>query len=160
VLDTLQELRIPEEKVIYPSGEEHWFYTIKRLIIGKGGKANQILGVSIDITERKQTEIEVMKYRSHLERLVAERTTKISHTNELLQQEIGEILVKLCPGENNSCNMLVSDNGIGLPLEFDWQNPSTLGLKLVNVLARQLGVRVDLYQPKGTAFQITFPSRS
>jgi len=61
--------------VIYPSGEEHWFYTIKRLIIGKGGKANQILGVSIDITERKQTEIEVMKYRSHLEKLVAERTT-------------------------------------------------------------------------------------
>jgi len=55
---------------------------------------------------------------------------------------------------------LVSDNGIGLPLGFDWQNPSTLGLKLVNVLARQLGDQVELYQPKGTAFQNTFPSRS
>jgi len=79
VLDTLQELRIPEGKVICPSGEEHWFYTIKRSIIGKGGKANQILGVSIDITERKQTVIEVMKYRSNLEKLVAERTTLIPH---------------------------------------------------------------------------------
>ena len=88
--------------MICPSGEEHWFYTIKQPIIGKGGKANQILGVSINITERNQTEIEVMKYRSHLEKLVAERTTILSHTNELLQQEIGEILVKLCPGENNS----------------------------------------------------------
>ena len=92
--------------------------------------------------------------------MVTERTTILSHTNELLQQEIGEILVELCPGEINSCNLLVSDNGIGLPLEFDWQNPSTLGLKLVNVLARQLGGRVELDQPKGTAFQITFPSRS
>ena len=93
MLDTLQELRILEEKVIYPSGEVHWFYTIKQPIIGKGGKANQILGVSIDIIKHKQTEIEVMKYRSHLEKLVAERTTILSHTNELLQQEIGEILV-------------------------------------------------------------------
>jgi len=55
---------------------------------------------------------------------------------------------------------LVSGNGIGLPLVFDWQNPSTSGLKLVNVLARQLGGRVELYQTKGTALQITFPSRS
>ena len=102
MLDTLQEFRIPEEKVICPSGEEHWFYTIKRSIIGKGGKANQILGVTIDITERKQTGIEVMKCRSHLEKLVAERTTMLSHTKELLQQEIGEILVELCPGEINS----------------------------------------------------------
>ena len=60
------------------------------------------MGVSIGITERKKTEIEVMKYRSHLENLVAERTTILSTTNEFLQQEIGEILFKLCPGENNS----------------------------------------------------------
>ncbi|MGD2247680.1 MAG: PAS domain S-box protein [Candidatus Methanofastidiosia archaeon] len=50
-------------------------------------------GVAEDITQRKQVERELKKYRQHLEELVEERTTKLREANEKLQQEIQERLL-------------------------------------------------------------------
>lgn len=54
------------------------------------GKFTGVLAYDRDITERKKTEIELRKYRDHLEELVKERTTELIAANEELQQEIGE----------------------------------------------------------------------
>ncbi len=43
-----------------------------------------------DITKRKQVEEELKKYRSHLERIVADRTAKLTETNEQIRREITE----------------------------------------------------------------------
>ncbi|MDH4237684.1 MAG: PAS domain S-box protein [Nitrospira sp.] len=56
VMDSKKERFIPEEVIIDVAGKKRWLQTIKRPIIGKDGRANQVLGVSIDITERKQAE--------------------------------------------------------------------------------------------------------
>jgi len=45
-------------------------------------------GVTLDITERKKAEEELLEYRSHLEDLVRERTAKLATANKQLQQEI------------------------------------------------------------------------
>lgn len=58
-------------------------------IMNKGGLAGSVL-VFRDITERKQIELELQKYREHLEEQVAERTTELTTANDQLQQEIAE----------------------------------------------------------------------
>ncbi|NQT73480.1 MAG: PAS domain S-box protein [Chloroflexi bacterium] len=52
------------------------------------GHQNGFIGTIHDITERKQAEEELTKYRDHLEGLVAERTVQLTQMNEDLQIEI------------------------------------------------------------------------
>jgi PAS domain S-box-containing protein len=56
--------------------------------------------------------------------------------------------------------LVVADNGIGLPPGLDWTATPSLGLQLINVLARhQLGGQVEVDTQAGTAFKITFTER-
>jgi PAS domain S-box-containing protein len=51
----------------------------------------------------------------------------------------------------------VSDNGIGLPNNFDWENTDSLGLKLVNFWVKyQLAGKIQLVNEQGTKFLISF----
>ncbi|MEN9202151.1 MAG: PAS domain S-box protein [Thermostichus sp. DG_1_6_bins_120] len=51
----------------------------------------------------------------------------------------------------------VSDNGIGLPPQFDFKETQSLGLQLVATLTEQLEGTVELRNKSGTTFIITFP---
>lgn len=51
----------------------------------------------------------------------------------------------------------VSDNGIGLPADFGIDNVSTLGLKLVNMLTRQVNGTVEIEKNSELAFIFLFP---
>jgi two-component system, sensor histidine kinase PdtaS len=51
----------------------------------------------------------------------------------------------------------VSDDGVGLPQGFDIDNGNTLGLRLVRMLASQLGGSVRLAGDGGTAAYVVFP---
>ncbi|MEA5451538.1 PAS domain S-box protein [Leptolyngbya sp. CCNP1308] len=71
----------------------------------------------------------------------------------------GEIAITSSLGADQQLTLRVQDNGLGLPGEFDLRHMSSLGLSLVQNLAKQLkGTVTILPQPVGTAFQITFPS--
>ncbi|NLG17155.1 MAG: PAS domain S-box protein [Fibrobacter sp.] len=50
------------------------------------GRITRMVGVRIDIDERKKAEMELKKYREHLEDLVALRTGELSETNKQLQK--------------------------------------------------------------------------
>jgi PAS domain S-box-containing protein len=56
VMDRLLEKRIDAEPVTDSAGETRWMQTVKRPIIGASGRADQLLGVSTDITERRFAE--------------------------------------------------------------------------------------------------------
>ncbi len=58
--------------------------------------------------------------------------------------------------ENDEITMVVSDNGIGLPPNFDYENTNTLGLQLVVTLVEQLDGKLTLEQENGTKYLITF----
>ncbi|MGQ2820860.1 MASE1 domain-containing protein [Leptospira interrogans] len=60
-------------------------------------------------------------------------------------------------GEN--LEMRVEDNGIGMPFGFDLKDSNSLGLKLVNILVRQLCGKIDFSSDskKGTQFKIHIP---
>lgn len=59
--------------------------------------------------------------------------------------------------ENNIIEIIVADNGAGLPLDFDWENAETLGLKLVNFWVKyQLAGKIQLINKNGAKFLISF----
>ncbi|UCG38511.1 MAG: PAS domain S-box protein [bacterium] len=52
--------------------------------------------------------------------------------------------------------LVVSDDGVGLPEDLDLANTKTLGMRLVSVLAEQLGGKLEIIRGEGTTFRITF----
>ena len=58
--------------------------------------------------------------------------------------------------EGNSYELTVADNGIGLPKEIDIHKPSTMGLLLVNILAKQLKGKMKIERNEGTKISILF----
>jgi two-component sensor histidine kinase len=52
--------------------------------------------------------------------------------------------------------LTLGDNGVGLPLDLDWKNGQSLGLRLVQMLAGQLRAEVGLEREGGTKFRIIF----
>jgi PAS domain S-box len=70
--------------------------------------------------------------------------------------ETGKILVSINPcGEE--FELIISDNGIGFPENIDFKNINTsLGLRLVNTLTKQLEGSVELDKTEGTKFKIKF----
>ncbi|HMB44863.1 MAG TPA: histidine kinase dimerization/phosphoacceptor domain -containing protein, partial [Candidatus Methanoperedens sp.] len=69
----------------------------------------------------------------------------------------GEIKVLFRSTNENMLELVVSDNGIGLPEDLDFRKTRTLGLHLVTVLAEnQLHGNIDMDRIKGTEFRIKF----
>jgi two-component sensor histidine kinase len=68
---------------------------------------------------------------------------------------MGEIFVSLRSKQDNY-ELIVSDNGIGLPNEFDINNTKTLGLMLVNSLTEQIDGKITINRENGTRFSIIF----
>ena len=58
----------------------------------------------------------------------------------------GEILVALHSQEDGGVSLRVADDGIGFPPGFDWKQPQSFGLRIVNILTAQLNGALD-YAP-------------
>nr|WP_172642224.1 two-component regulator propeller domain-containing protein [Allocoleopsis franciscana] len=59
---------------------------------------------------------------------------------------------------NKRFTLIVKDNGVGFPKDFNIQEKSTLGLKLVKVLTQQLEGNIELKQEQGIELAISFPN--
>jgi two-component sensor histidine kinase/sensor domain CHASE-containing protein len=70
----------------------------------------------------------------------------------------GRISVGLRRTEGGRIEIAVSDNGVGFPKEIDFRNPSSLGLRIVNILAQQIQATLALDTQEGTTFLVTFRS--
>ncbi|HEV7892333.1 MAG TPA: histidine kinase dimerization/phosphoacceptor domain -containing protein [Pyrinomonadaceae bacterium] len=68
----------------------------------------------------------------------------------------GSINIRLRPADAERLTLTVADDGVGLPEGFDVRATPSLGLQLVNTLARQLGGDVLVGDCAGAEFSITF----
>jgi len=69
----------------------------------------------------------------------------------------GEIKISLRTLEEGDIELIVSDDGIGVPKDLDFRNTESLGLRLItNLTEKQLQGKVELNRNKGTEFQIKF----
>jgi two-component sensor histidine kinase len=68
----------------------------------------------------------------------------------------GRIDLVLLPVEGDRLCLLVSDDGAGLPPGFDLAHTQSLGLRLVKLLAQQIGASFDMRSDKGTEARLLF----
>jgi len=67
----------------------------------------------------------------------------------------GEISIELSIKENRII-LMIGDNGVGLPQDFDVEKTETLGLQLVLTLIDQLDAIIEIKRQDGTKYFITF----
>ncbi len=73
-----------------------------------------------------------------------------------LDREKGNILINFSKLSDGKLKLIISDDGIGLPENFDIENADSLGLQLVTTLTTQIGGELVIDSKKGTSFSIVF----
>lgn len=68
----------------------------------------------------------------------------------------GKIEVKFYQEFESTLTLIIKDNGIGLPENFDSKKTKTLGITLVQGLVKQLRGKLEIDSQQGTEFKITF----
>ncbi|MEH2280607.1 MAG: PAS domain S-box protein [Nostoc sp.] len=69
----------------------------------------------------------------------------------------GSINIEIKRTINHDLTLIVSDNGIGLPPNFDLKKLASLGWELVDALTDQLGGNISITGATGVECQVTFP---
>lgn len=69
----------------------------------------------------------------------------------------GEIMVDLEEHSSGTVRLAVSDQGVGLPAQLDWGNSDSIGLPIVDVLAKQIGGSLEVCGSPGASFVVQFP---
>ncbi len=62
----------------------------------------------------------------------------------------GQAIVEIRKSGDSECEIMVSDNGVGIPESVDILNPQSLGLDLVSTFVEQLQGRMDVQRDNGT----------
>ncbi len=74
-----------------------------------------------------------------------------------VNRKAGKIEVDFRVSEKGVVNLIVSDDGIGLPEGFDINASKTLGLRLVKILVEdQLGGNLNIISKEGSTFKVEF----
>jgi PAS domain S-box-containing protein len=71
----------------------------------------------------------------------------------------GMVFVSFRPNEDNRYELIVRDDGEGLPNQFDINAADTLGLQLIALLTEQIDGSLDIKNERGTEFRILFPKK-
>jgi len=67
----------------------------------------------------------------------------------------GKILIKMKVSEND-VELTISDNGVGLPVDFDPSKVKSLGMKLIRVLTDQIDGELEVDRKGGTSYKLFF----
>jgi len=72
----------------------------------------------------------------------------------------GEVVIELGETPAGLVTLSVSDDGVGLPAGFDWQESQSMGLTTVDLLAKQIGGKLSVHSGRRTAFTVEFVKES
>ncbi len=68
----------------------------------------------------------------------------------------GRVRIRLSGGDEESIVLQVTDNGQGLPADFDIDRPTSLGMEIVRTLTEQLEGVLEIENVQGTSFTLRF----
>lgn len=71
----------------------------------------------------------------------------------------GEIFIILKQENDTEVKMVVGDNGVGIPGSMDVNKVTTLGLRLIRLMAMQLEAKMEIDVTNGTCYTFTFASQ-
>ena len=67
-----------------------------------------------------------------------------------------ELYVNLIAGPIPNFELIIYDNGIGLPKEFSIEEPESLGFEIIILLAEQIDAKIDFENKNGARFMLHF----
>lgn len=140
VMDSCRDKFIPEVTLTDAQGRVRWLQTFKRPLIGDGGKADHLLGVATDISERKHADEGIRKLNEELEQRVSERTVQLEVANKELEAfsySVSHDLRTPLRAMNGFSRILLETYESGLPAEAQRY------LKLISQNAAQMGKLID-----------------
>jgi PAS domain S-box-containing protein len=79
-----------EFRVVTRDGRLLWHASRGQLIRDPSGRPQRLIGINIDITERKQMEDDLRKFSTEMEKIVAERTAALAEANAKIVRELEE----------------------------------------------------------------------
>jgi signal transduction histidine kinase len=79
-----------DHRTLWPDGSLHWTEIRARVVLGKSGHPERLVGVSSDITERKRYEDRLRDLNDTLEERVAQRTAELSRAHDTLLVEVAQ----------------------------------------------------------------------
>ncbi len=71
-------------------------------------------------------------------------------------QDVNCLISLKLESRNGEYILIVDDNGVGIPKDYDYKNSGTLGFQLINSLVIQLDGSINLDRSRGTEFTIKF----
>lgn len=72
----------------------------------------------------------------------------------------GEVVVSFEMGDDGLWELVVKDNGVGLPEDFNPESSRSLGMSIIASLAKQLGGEIKIFRRQGCEFRITTQNQS
>jgi len=135
---------------------------LKRIDFGEYAQA-----LSVDLFNTYITKKDKIKLDINVESLKLDINTAIPLgliLNEILSNSLkyafpkdkkGNIKVEFL-SKNSHYELIVSDNGIGLPADFDLEKSDSLGFKLIYGLSDQINAEVKVNRDNGTEIEIVF----
>ena len=69
----------------------------------------------------------------------------------------GTIRISMFADETQHFNLIVEDNGVGFPPDWNLKQSQSLGIQLVQVLTKQIKGKVELNNSLGSRFCVSFP---
>ncbi len=73
------------------------------------------------------------------------------------KQSTGNIYIRLEHFESDRLRLQITDDGVGIPEEFDIENASSLGLQLVHLLSEQISAELSIQRNNPTRFTLVIP---
>lgn len=124
-------------------------------LVGHVAQSSYALGVSM----RVKTEIEDITIGPDtaipLGFILAELMTNCAK-HAFPQGENGEVSISLRSTGDRQAQLMVADNGVGIPEDVDLGNPKSLGLDLVATFVNQMQGEIEIRRDKGTDVRIRF----
>ena len=109
-----------DHRVIWPDGSIHWVACQGGAVFDEDGTPLRMVGVDLDITDRKEAEAQIRFLNEGLEELVRERTAELKQQARLIDQAHDAIMIRSTGGVISSWNQ-------GAERVYGWSRQEAVG---------------------------------
>jgi two-component sensor histidine kinase len=79
------------------------------------------------------------------------------YKHAFLKRRYGEIAVSVRCAGDKQLELVVKDDGVGIPEGMGFEDSDSLGYQLIRIFVKQLNGEIEIFRQEGTEVRINFP---